>query len=317
MASASLQRANCSRLDTSALEWTLRRSLAAAAAGCVLVAALMVNLPPAAGSLLLICLLCVAWQFHLRSRGLPWYWCVPLAALLIDQLFVYFLFAPQLATGPSITALAHGTLAYLMFWTLSMRNQRGLQPVASVALLLALSLFGHPSMVAAGLAVSLALWLSLRRRLGGCPQSAVLIFTPAALSILFTSFLRVLGIALIRCPILDTDFLQLASWHYTPVHPVCLHSLGAVLVFALGSLLSRLLDGSAGMTDLSCAALLAIFIAGEILIPITDSAALLDIDMIVAGAAMSLVAAQPPRRRVSRAFLAVVAVAAFVANAAG
>ena len=314
MASANSPILSCSARAPSATSISPRWWIASAVALAGLAVAVVApQLASAAEIVLLVVVLCLAWQAHLQASSWPRAWSWPLSLLFGAQLALTLLLSGARLTV-MFGALGSGVVACLMFWALLARHRRGLQAIASMAFLLAFALFGRPSIVFSGVFVCMAFVVASRRRFGGFAEPAVLIFTPAVLCLLLTFVLRLLDIAVIRLPALGVDLSQLLLWRYTPAHVIWLRALLPPLVFSFGAILCRLLDGRAGGVDLVYCALVLALAAGIALRPVFDQTAVLDVTMILYGGGASLIAKGPPRAFLSRLCLSLALVTPLLAR---
>jgi hypothetical protein len=261
---------------------------------------------------LLVVVLCVAWHSHLGSSTLPWFWNWPLTLLLGAQLIRTLLQGNPVPFSSALGAIASGAIVYLMFWALLTRRRSGLQSLATMAFLLAFALFGRPSILICALFLSLAFVVAGYKKLGGFSETAVLIFTPAALCLLLTVVLRKLEIVLIQIPILNMDLPQLSSWRYHSLQGGRLQVLFPVLLFALATILARIFEHKSRPADLAKYGLMLGMLGGILLRPIAGPVVALDLTLIAYGGAMCLAAADPPRRFLPRLFLLLSAAAALV-----
>jgi len=263
----------------------------------------------------LLSVVCLAWLAHLESTSVPWFWSYPATLLLGAQLLIVLVSRLEASVPLGFEALASGVLVYLMFWALSVWHRRGLQALATLAFLLALALFGRPTALVCGVFLSLIFVASSRRQFGGYSKGAFLIFTPAALCFLFTVLLRVLAVIVIHLPVLNLNLLEISAWRFVPLHGLWLRPLLPALIVAFGTVCCALLEGRRARIELVYCMLLLFLLAGIVLRPTLDRAALLDATTIAYGGAMCLIGTTPPRRISSRLWLLLSIVAALGVSA--
>jgi len=289
-----------------------------AVVGVCLAVLLIAALPQSAPKIVIACIVCLfswAWTVHLQYSLLPPKWSSALSLLLASQwlapmwrenaTFVFnhpILFVPGFAT-------------YMMIWALSMRNtRRELQAIASIALLLPITLFAGPTLLFSAVFVAFVLLIGSRRKFGGHFEAVLLLFTPVILCFVVTYAMRRLGISAIRFPEPHFDIHQILSWHFMDFGKTKpeLAALLPATVFALAALISRLLCRRANAIDLSFICLTICLFAGMILTHTPANPMVMQLKMVACGGGMALFAVGPPTTNLSRTTALLMTFAALV-----
>jgi len=189
------------------------------------------------------------WCFHLRTSGLSACW----SALFAGSLFG--LWRSQCAAfssanwGTWCSSLGCGVFVYAMLCVLSAYGrERGLQPLATIALILAIGVVARPPVIVGCILVSLMIFIDERLRTAGLLSSLLLLFTPVGLCGVF------LGIMNHFSP----GGFSLAEWNWNlaestfDIHAAeLLHVGSGTLLFLLVVLGVRFLEKKAGTPDLA------------------------------------------------------------------
>jgi hypothetical protein len=257
-----------------------------------------------AAAIAILCVLCAAWQYHLQRASLPWVWSGPLAVLVAATLWSVILrSAVRPASVPGV-ALLSGLMLYGMIWAVEVqRSRRGLQALASIALLMPLALLTRVEVLLAVVFLGVLAMLRCGRQYGGYLASALLAFTPLAFSVLCRLLLQQLAIATIRYPVWRHAVGQLATWHYTPPDLSRLLPIAPLLVFAVAVLLIRMMEARTGAADFAYIVVLASLLLELVFRSPLGPQALTGAAIVSSALTMSLLALAPPRRSAPRFFL--------------
>lgn len=253
----------------------------------------------------------LAWELHLESSCLSPSWSVALAIAVASQWVIQSPMVPELQLK-----LASGVLLYLMLWALSSEHtSHGLQSIATMALLLSLSLFTSAGCLFSALFLTLVALVNSRGRFGRYSETALLLFTPAALCLLVGIALHALSIATLPFPLSRLTFRSLLLWRYTLPNQIPVELVSPIMI-AFAALFSRMLDSRTDVVDLSYLVLLAAHSSRILAKPNMDAAGLADFQIVILAGAMCLLAVGPPRRLISRLLVMVALCASFAVLAA-
>ena len=273
--------------------------------------AVLPHAPVGVTTLVILAVLCTAWQSHLERASLPWKWSGPLAVLVTALVLSITLHIPAHPARLRAGALLSGLLLYAMIWALAGQNsRRGLQALASVALLMPFALFTRPPILLAALFLVFLAMFGCGRKYGGYLQSALLVFTPVVLCIVVALALRHLAIATVRFPLWRLHLFSSSSWHFAPLDGLRLLPMAPILVLAFAVLLIRAVKGKSGAADFAYLALLICMLAGVLLHPTGEARATSEIEIAICAGGMSLISVAPPRRWPFRALMFLVSLIA-------
>jgi len=247
------------------------------------------------------------WHLHLNACGRREVWLAALPPMLSLQLACVILVTSAASVAAWLSAMGSGIFVYFMLWTLAAyERERGLQPLASGALLLSGGIITKPAVALTCLLLSLILFLLRgRRHDAGLKGFALLLFTPAVLTvisvvILFSVAGGQLG-GLLAIPLAWRAHGTYVGWGGDPILAAAVRS---GIAFSLAVTLSRILDHTAGISDVAYGALLVILLATARAqcLPIPVGGA--DLAMITYAGGAVLAALAPPRAFPSRALVA-------------
>lgn len=247
----------------------------------------------------------LAWELHLESSSLPWYWSAPLAAAVAPQL----LLRPGAAPEAIPMVLGTGFLLYAMLWALAVEHSsRGLQAIATMALLLMVSFFTTPGCLLTGLILTFVMWVNSRGRFGRYSETAVLLLTPSALCVIVGILLYLLAMTSLPLSFTRVEFHSLGLGQFNLLHETGVQLVPS-LIIAGAALFSRMIDGRTGLADITYVVLL-IAHAGRVLVTTSlDAAVFADLRIVVLGGAMCLLAVAPPRQIITRLLVLLASIA--------
>jgi hypothetical protein len=245
------------------------------------------------------------WYLHLGSGVLRWYWTCPLSVLMACQVLPAILQQPAIPGLVWFEALGCGLFVYAMIWVAAMHEREpGLQPVATLALLLSLGVLSKPALAIACALLSVVLFFGSRRRFGGILGSTLLLFTPTVLC----------SVAIVAVNILTSGAIDGAISH--PMEIPALQSMSKMgvplllqaapaLWFALAVLSSRSVERKSGIPDLSYFLVIAFAATAGIARWMPDPLSAIDIRMILYAGAACLLALNPPEKLFCRVIVLV------------
>jgi hypothetical protein len=242
-------------------------------------------------------LLCALWFLHLESVEKGWSWLSLLPPLLAAQLALVVLRTRPSSTGEWIGATGGGVFVYLVLWIFATyEHEKGLQPLATGALLVSVGVLAKPVVAISCILLSLVFFLLCRRRdAAGTVGFALLLFTPAVLCAISLALLStVAGSALGSFSGGLSVFPICAAHPARGADPALTACLRSGLALSLAAAVTRLLERTAGVLDIAYGALLLFLaIAGAARwMPVPLNTA--DVAMITYGGGTCLMALAPP-----------------------
>ena len=129
------------------------------------------------------------WRMHLTRNGFPWHWA------MTPVLIAAWETSTRIGEIGSLVRVSGCLFAYLTVWMFTAyRRQPGLQPVATMALVICAAALANPTVGIGCAALALASFaLNPHQAVGGRFGFALLLFTPATLCVLATVALGFLG----------------------------------------------------------------------------------------------------------------------------
>lgn len=239
---------------------------------------------------------CGLLSLHLETKSYPWYWRYPVVGLLGCNMLLPILEHPSIPAPAWFAALGSGLFIYCMLWISAVYvSEPGLQPLATLALLLSIGILAKPAMAIACALLSILFFFHTRRSFGGITGYVFLLFTPAILCALayFTLNLLITGSpqgdvahpGIVSATVWTERFSwQLLSYEYS------------VILFPLGVLLARFFESKAGASDISYLMLLAFLTTAGVAYWMPQAMSAFDIRMIVYAGAACLLALAPPQK---------------------
>jgi len=248
--------------------------------------------PGAITTSVLVFILCAVWNVHL-SRATSFVWATLTATVVAGQLIVVLS-----KSGASIAigtdAIVNGVFVYGFLWIMEWRaSDRGLQPLATAALLLPCGLLARPVVFGCCAVLCTLAFMETRRPL---LSTATLVLTPSLLCLVVILTLSRLtnhsGVAALG----HKMSLFVAKDPITLNTPASLmRQLAPSFYFCIGTLLSRLIQKSASTTDLLyfllCLVLATMMLAGRV----PGTLNLSDLNLIIYGGSAYLLASTPSR----------------------
>jgi hypothetical protein len=240
-------------------------------------------------------LICALWCMHLSVQAASSYLRYLLTALLGYLIVSPVIERPSLAASDYLAALGCGVFVYIMLWVADVHKaESSLRPVATLALLLSVGILAKPAVAMSCVLVSLVFFIASRRNLGGAMNSALLMFTPAALCMTAFFVLKALAAGTVVSatpPLLRPQ--PIASPASAWFNLLTLSRIPVVLWFAAGVLLIRAFRRESGFSDLAYLIVIAFLSTAGVAHWMPDALSTTDIRMVAYGGACCLFAMTP------------------------
>jgi hypothetical protein len=239
---------------------------------------------------------CLLWCFHLSAGMLCRNHAYPLAALLACQLILPSIYSSAIPASAWLGALGCGIFVYAMLWVAAVHEcEPGLQPLATIALLLSIGVLAKPAVAIACAILSALSFFRSRRKFGGFLNSTLLLITPAMLCAFAFLALKALTTTAFR-----GTFPQAMTGHLSqnsgPLDLSMLIQESQSLWFSLAVLLSRFFERKTGISDVSYFILIAFLSTAGAAHWMPSALSQIDIQLIVYAGAACLLALSPPKR---------------------
>ena len=250
--------------------------------------------------------LAALWYFYLRISGLSACWSALFAGSLLGLGRSQCAAFSSASWGTWCSSLGCGIFVYAMLCVLSAyARERGLQPLATIALILAIGVVARPPVIVGCILVSLVIFIDERLRTAGLLSSLLLLFTPVGLCGVF------LGIMNYFSP----GGFSLAEWNLNlaesafDIHTAELLHIGSgTLVFLLAVLGVRLSEKKAGTPDLALVVLCSFLGLVGTMRGIPGRLSVDDLRLILTCGGCALLVVAPPTRLPARVAVCVAAI---------
>jgi hypothetical protein len=246
---------------------------------------------------------CALLSLHLEAKSYPWYWRYPVVALLGYSVLLPIAENPGIPASAWFAALGSGLFVYCMLWVSAVYVcEPGLQPLATLALLLSIGILAKPALAIACALLSILFFFHTRRKFGGITGYVFLLFTPAILCTLAYFTLNFLITGSPQEAVAHNGIFSVTGWTERFDWQLMAREY-SVILFPLGVLLVRLLESRAGASDISYLMLLAFLTTVGVAHWMPQALSALDIRIIVYAGAACLLALAPPQKTLCRALV--------------
>lgn len=255
---------------------------------------------------------CILLSLHLETRSYPWYWRSPLIVLFGCNILIPFAVHLNIPSVAWFGALGSGLFVYCMLWVASVyANKPGLQPLATLALLLSIGILAKPAVAISCALLCALLFAYARRNWGGVTNSVLLLFTPAILCMLAYFLLNLLVTGFPQTDAAHSEVIPATGWMKRfDWHP--LFQIYPMIWFPIGVLLARAIERKTDICDASYLMMLAFLSTVGIAYWMPESLSALDIQLVVYAGAFCLLALAPPQKSFYRALVLAGAFAALL-----